>query len=403
MSAIPRPFTLLQSSRLPGGTFYGLNAQTIIGNSSGAWAITANGTNQNITLTPSGTGVLSVPIGTNTIQLTGAAAAVTPTFLLASGAAGRAVGLGAGSSHAFVNYDNSGQLQFYRSTRANILAGNTTSLSMALSTTGNLLLGGLTTDGTGVLQFAAATTNAGGITFGTDTEIFRSTTATLNITGHILSGGSSFYNIGNAGSAGRFATVYCGAVASGSGGTLTLATGTGSGQVIIQTASAVTALTLDSSQNATFTKEVKSTTGLHTATVTGTGASSYGGVGALTFYAKSVTILTSGGAGADIATITLPAGFTKYRVTNSSSLVVYAETASGTLAGASFQVRDTAGGAGTSWTSSPLGPTAAGLATVAVGNDAAATSTSGTIYIRQTANSANAGTCSFYVTVWPLP
>lgn len=38
----------------------GSNGQSILGNSSGAWAITANGTNQNITLTPSGTGYLSV-------------------------------------------------------------------------------------------------------------------------------------------------------------------------------------------------------------------------------------------------------------------------------------------------------------------------------------------------------
>lgn len=39
-----------------GGVLYGLNGQTITGNSSGAWAIVANGTNQSITLTPSGTG-----------------------------------------------------------------------------------------------------------------------------------------------------------------------------------------------------------------------------------------------------------------------------------------------------------------------------------------------------------
>lgn len=38
---------------------------------------------------------------------------------------------------------------------------------------GNFLLGGLTTDGTGVLQFPAATTTAGGIAFGTDLNIFR--------------------------------------------------------------------------------------------------------------------------------------------------------------------------------------------------------------------------------------
>lgn len=55
MSAIPRPFTILPSGRPGDGIFRGLNGQTITGNSSGAWAVTANGTNQNITLTPSGT------------------------------------------------------------------------------------------------------------------------------------------------------------------------------------------------------------------------------------------------------------------------------------------------------------------------------------------------------------
>lgn len=92
MSAIPRPFTIISSSRPAGGTVYGLNGQTFVGDVSGAWGITANGTNQNITLTPSGTG-------------------------------------------------------------QNRLAGNT-------------LLGGLATNGTGVLQFPVATTSAGGIALG---------------------------------------------------------------------------------------------------------------------------------------------------------------------------------------------------------------------------------------------
>ena len=48
---------------------------------------------------------------------------------------------------------------------------------------GHTLLGGLTTDGTGVLQFPAATTNAGGITFGADVNIFRVGAGQLRITG----------------------------------------------------------------------------------------------------------------------------------------------------------------------------------------------------------------------------
>lgn len=56
MSAIPRSFTIFGGGRAPGGIFYGANGQTITGNSSGAWAVAANGSNQDITLTPSGTG-----------------------------------------------------------------------------------------------------------------------------------------------------------------------------------------------------------------------------------------------------------------------------------------------------------------------------------------------------------
>lgn len=43
-----------------GGIFYGLNGQTITGNASGAWAIAANGANQNVTLTPSGSGFVAI-------------------------------------------------------------------------------------------------------------------------------------------------------------------------------------------------------------------------------------------------------------------------------------------------------------------------------------------------------
>lgn len=58
MSAIVNQrLTLLgNGSYPPGGTINGLNGQTIVGNANGAWAVTANGTNQSITHTPSGTG-----------------------------------------------------------------------------------------------------------------------------------------------------------------------------------------------------------------------------------------------------------------------------------------------------------------------------------------------------------
>lgn len=48
-----------------------------------------------------------------------------------------------------------------------------TTIKMVLATTGNLLVGGLTTDGTGVLQFPASATGAGGLFFGTDLAFYR--------------------------------------------------------------------------------------------------------------------------------------------------------------------------------------------------------------------------------------
>lgn len=113
----------------------------------------------------------------------------------------------------------------------------------ATSGTGHLLLGGLTTDGTGVLQLPAATTSAGGITFGTDVNLFRSATAVLKLVGALnIAAGSNPDSLQMGG-----ATV------------LTRDTGTGTWQItsnagsgILATAG-VTALTLDANQRSSFT------------------------------------------------------------------------------------------------------------------------------------------------------
>jgi hypothetical protein len=120
-------------------------------------------------------------------------------------------------------------------------------------------------------------------------------------------------------------------------------------------------------------------------------------------YVKSVTVLTTG-APADIATISIPAGITRFRVTGASKdSVFFSETASGTLGGANFALWDAAGGTGVNLEAAAAGPaavsTVAFWSSVSPGNF----STSGTIYIRQTANSANAGTLSFYIEIIPMP
>ena len=124
--------------------------------------------------------------------------------------------------------------------------------------------------------------------------------------------------------------------------------------------------------------------------------------------AKNVTVLTSG-APADIASITLPSWLTRWSIPlgsvgNFTSRVI-AETASGTLAGASFTCYTAASGGGSAVTTATAGPTAAALGSGINGinpTSVAAAFTSNAIYIRQTANSANAGTVSFYLMLLPF-
>jgi hypothetical protein len=116
---------------------------------------------------------------------------------------------------------------------------------------------------------------------------------------------------------------------------------------------------------------------------------------------KNVTVLTAGSP-ADIATVTLPAWCTRFRFASVGHIVV-AETAAGTLAGALFQIQDTAGGAGLTVSSAWSGNASTGVVVLpAVSSTSIVPSTVPTLYLRQTANSANAGTISVYLTVVPL-
>lgn len=120
--------------------------------------------------------------------------------------------------------------------------------------------------------------------------------------------------------------------------------------------------------------------------------------------AKNVTVLTSG-APADIASISVPSWVTRWTLRGGglgATSAIYSESGSGDFSAASFTCYDAAGGAGNA-----ISGATAGLATAQrLGNLGAATtiplSTSSTIYIRQTANSANAATASFYLVVFPF-
>lgn len=122
---------------------------------------------------------------------------------------------------------------------------------------------------------------------------------------------------------------------------------------------------------------------------------------------KNVTVLTSG-APADIASITVPAWVTRWMLVGSSvgaTSRLIAESAAGSLSAATFAVLDGAGGVGNFVSSGTItGPSSANLGSLigAAAPGTLAFSTSSTIYIRQTANSANAATASFYLVVFPF-
>jgi len=113
----------------------------------------------------------------------------------------------------------------------------------------NVLLGGLTVNGTGVLQFPAATTSAGGITFGTDASFYR-----------FSAGQIALDHVG--GTAPTFALYESGVIKAyiqDTGSNLIIASNGGT----LRLRSANTdAITIDTSQNATFAKSITSLNGI---------------------------------------------------------------------------------------------------------------------------------------------
>lgn len=135
--------------------------------------------------------------------------------------------------------------------------------------------------------------------------------------------------------------------------------------------------------------------------------------GILVLAAKNVTITTSAGGATDIATLTIPSYVTRYNqmcaqasgTGNIYCFFVYAENLAGTAGAATFDVRTAANGGGASLlTTTPAGPTATGAMTATRSPTVLTTvQTATTLYIRQSADSANAGTLSFYLYIMPLP
>jgi hypothetical protein len=205
---------------------------TITGGASGM-SLAAGGTNQNITLTPSGTGATVISKSeTNTNAIT---TALNYIKIQNTSLGGTYIGAlefytwdNRRAAGIFANRNNvdgtSGILSFAYSTSANSFAEG-----FRLNSTGNLLIGTTTDGGNGKLQLATHTTSAGGIGFGTADSFytagvgdfrFKTTSAEAAVT--LLSGGA-----------------YIGSVTAGK-------------STFIVSGSGVTALTLTSTQQALF-------------------------------------------------------------------------------------------------------------------------------------------------------
>lgn len=134
-----------------GGGNFTLTGGTITGVASGL-SLVASGTNQNITLTPSGTG--SIVNGASTFSVTQGG------YLKAGSSTARVLIGPSGGTGTIAAYDGSGVITL-------------------LYNGSNLLLGTGTDSSNGKLQLATHTTRAGGIGFGTDTSLYRSAGGSL--------------------------------------------------------------------------------------------------------------------------------------------------------------------------------------------------------------------------------
>lgn len=189
---------------------------------SGAAGLTASGSNQSITLTPSGTGALIVPTPAN-------------NFSVIFGTTGK-LAIYDGTTKISVGSYTNVPLDFFT---------NQGGTQIRLATTGNLLLGGQTTDGTGVLQLPAANAAAGGITMGVDVQFYRQQAGQIQLNNN--GAGAVRFSFAENGS-------FVGGVGTNGSGVVDLSSASSS--VLLKSAG-TTALTLDASQNATFAGIIK--------------------------------------------------------------------------------------------------------------------------------------------------
>jgi len=171
-----RKFILWPANSSPAVTSLNLPGGGVITGASGNIQLTAGGTNQNITLTPSGTGVIwarnSTASGRPTLP--GDLAFFNTTVGATGGIEFQYATTGSGFGIRLVSEAASDGLRVQR--RNNSAAWTSSSLFRATDgafITDLVLLGTPTDSSNGRLQIATHTTAAGGIGFGTDVNLFR--------------------------------------------------------------------------------------------------------------------------------------------------------------------------------------------------------------------------------------
>jgi len=204
---------------------------TLNGGSSGASIVAGQGTNANITLTPSGTG--SIVNGAATFSVTQGG------YLKAGSSTARVVIGPSGGTGTIAAYDGSGVI--------------------TLSYNGsNLLLGTATDSSNGKLQLATHTTTTGGIGFGTDTSLYRTQSGTLAINDASTAAPQiSFRDAGT-----QKGSIYW------YSSQFVIGSRDAASSTILVSGNGTLALTLDSGQNATFAGNVIASRATGSATIT---------------------------------------------------------------------------------------------------------------------------------------
>lgn len=193
----------------------------------------AQGSNQNITLTPSGTGGVRNTFATTSTYFAERSAGFVYLTMVLSGTA-------PGTSNYALRSDGTEVALNAPGAAAIIRFSSNSTETARFSSSANLLIGTTTDSSNGRLQLATNTTSAGGIGFGTDTSLFRVAQGNIALSNSSGSAAFGFYP-----DATRTLLLYCTSAES------QINSERAGSSLKLLSANAL-ALTLDASQNATF-------------------------------------------------------------------------------------------------------------------------------------------------------